>query len=254
MQIYACIKHVPDTAATIKVTGQKGFDESVKFLANPYDEYAVEEAVRIVENSGGEVVVVTLGKAAAAATLRAALAMGAHRGILILADDPFIDSALTAQALARAISRDGRPDLVLTGKQSVDAEGMQVHYRLAAALDMPAAVELTAITLGQGTATVEREIGGGRREVLEITTPCVLGATKGLNEPRYPQLRAILNAKKKPIKEVDLAELGLEARNPTTELLALEAVPERSAAKMMTGTVEQMVEALLTCLEEDKVM
>jgi electron transfer flavoprotein beta subunit len=254
MQIYACIKHVPDTAATIKISGRAGFDGSVKFVANPYDEYAVEEAVRIVEKVGGEVVAVTLGSEAAAATLRGALAMGARRGILIRADAQFVDSALTAHALARAISRDGRPDLILTGKQSVDGEGMQVHYRLAAALNMPAAVEVTAIALGAGTATVEREIGGGRREVLEIATPCVLGATKGLNEPRYPQLRAILNAKKKEIRQVDLGDLGLALQNPTLEMLALEAMPERGAARMMTGTVEQMVEALVACLEEEKVI
>ncbi len=254
MRIYACIKHVPDTAAAVKVVAPCAFDDTVKFVSNPYDEYAVEEAIRIVEKSGGEVVVVSLGKEGAAATLRSALAMGARRGILIRAEAQFVDSALTAEALARAIAADGSPDLVLTGRQSVDSEDMQVHYRLAAALKMPVAVDVTAIALGDGTATVAREIGGGRKEVLEIATPCVLGAAKGLNEPRYPKLPDILKAKKKEIRQVELAALGLGPQTAATEMLSLEPVPERRGAKMLAGSVQQMVEALVTCLEEEKVI
>jgi electron transfer flavoprotein beta subunit len=119
---------------------------------------------------------------------------------------------------------------------------------------MPVAVEVTAITLGNGTATVAREIGTGRREVLEVSMPCVLGATKGLNEPRYPMLRDILTAKKKRIDMIEPADLGLDLQNPAAELLSLEAVPERGAAKMMAGTVEEMVGALVSCLEDERVI
>jgi len=104
MQIYVCVKHVPDTAANIKIVGENGFDDGgCKFIANPYDEYAVEQAVQLVEKNGGEVVVVTVGKAAAAATIRAAMAMGAHRGILVTIESQFLDSQTTARALAAAI-------------------------------------------------------------------------------------------------------------------------------------------------------
>ncbi len=131
MQIYVCVKHVPDTAANIKITGDAEFDESVKFVVNPYDEYGVEEAIRIVKKNGGEVVVVTVGKEAAVNTMRSALAMGAARGILVKTEKQFLDSSLTSLALHRAIIEDGVPDLIFTGKQSVDSEGSQTHYRLA---------------------------------------------------------------------------------------------------------------------------
>jgi electron transfer flavoprotein beta subunit len=108
MQIYVCVKHVPDTAANIKIVGDNGFDDGgCKFIANPYDEYAIEQAVQLVEKNGGEVIVVTVGKAAAAATIRAAMAMGAHRGILVTVDSQFLDSQTTAQALKAAIDKDG---------------------------------------------------------------------------------------------------------------------------------------------------
>jgi len=118
MHIYVCAKHVADTAATISIIGEKAFDESIKFVINPYDEYALEEAVRIVENQGGEVIVVTVGKESAVHTVRAALAVGADRGIHVKTDAQFVDATLTSLALRKAIEMDGSPDLIFTGKQS----------------------------------------------------------------------------------------------------------------------------------------
>ena len=114
MQIYVCVKHVPDTAASIKVVEPAAFDESVKFVVNPYDEYGLEEALRIVSKTGGEVVIVTVGKASAVNTTRTALAVGASRGILVKTDAQFLDAGLTARALQKAIQQDGAPDLVLS--------------------------------------------------------------------------------------------------------------------------------------------
>jgi electron transfer flavoprotein beta subunit len=253
MQIYVCVKHVPDTAANIKIVGDDGFDESgCKFIVNPYDEYAVEQAVQITEAGGGEVIVVTVGKAAAVATLRAAMAMGAHRGILVTVDSQFVDSRTTARALKAAIDQDGTPDIVFCGKGAVDTEGVQTPYRLAAAMDLPVVNEINAMELTDGKAVVGREIGGGTREKIEVGLPCVLGATKGLNEPRYPKFPDIMKAKKKPLKELSLADLDISAGDAGYELVSLEKAPERSGAKILDGDARQAVAALVTILKEDE--
>ena len=251
MKIYVCIKHVPDTAANIKIVGNSGFDDSVKFVMNPYDEYAVEEAVQLVQKRGGEVIVVSVGKAGAANTIRSALAVGAHRGILVKTDSLFLDSATTALALKKVIEQDGAPDLIFTGKQSVDSEGMQTPYRLAAAMGLPVVNEVVSFRMEDTGAVVEREAGGGDREVLAVSVPCVIGATKGLNEPRYPKLPDILKAKKKEIRQIDMSELGIAPPAGSSEVKALEAVPERGAARMLDGSVREMVEALVRHLSEE---
>lgn len=256
MQIYVCVKHVPDTAATIKVIGQNGYnDSSCKCVANPYDEYAVEQAVQLVERNGGEVVVVCVGMAGAVSSMRSAMAMGAHRGILVNVESPFIDSEVTGRALNAAIAQDGSADLVFTGKGAVDTEGFQTMYRLAAAMGLPVVNEIVKLDIHDGKAIVEREIGGGTRECLEVELPCVLGATKGLNEPRYPKFPDIMKAKKKPIQQTTLADLGIDISAARTRLIRLEAVPERSGARMLDGPVFGQVAELVRILkEEEKVL
>lgn len=253
MQIYVCVKHVPDTAANIKILGENGFDDTAgKFIANPYDEYAVEQAVQMVERDGGEVVVVTVGKEAATTTIRAAMAMGAHRGILVKVDSQFLDSRTTARALKAAIEQDGRPDIIFTGKGAVDTEGFQTPYRLAAALNLPVVNEINKMELSGGKAVVSHEIGGGSRESFEVALPCVLGATKGLNEPRYPKFPDIMKAKKKEIKQLTLADLGVSAAEAGDALVKLEKVPERSGAKIMEGDIRQAVGELVRILKEEE--
>ena len=253
MQIYVCIKHVPDTAANIKISGESGFDEAgCKFIVNPYDEYALEQAVQLVEQNGGEVVIVTVGKAAAVGTMRAALAMGAQRGILVTVDDQFIDSQITARALKAAIAQDGQADIIFTGKGAVDSEGFQTPYRLAALLDLPVVNEINRLEITDGRANVGREIGGGVRQRIELPLPCVLGATKGLNEPRYPKFPDIMKAKKKTIREVALADLGLIADGGRSALVRLEKVPERTGAKMLDGDARQAAETLVRILKEEE--
>jgi electron transfer flavoprotein beta subunit len=253
MQIYVCVKHVPDTAATINIVGDTGYkDTACKFIINPYDEYAVEEAVQRVEKAGsGEVIVVTVGPAAAVSTLRAAMAMGAHRGILVKVQSQFVDSTLTGLALKAAIEQDGSPDIIFTGKNAVDTEGFQTPYRLAAAMGLPVVNEVVKLEINNGRAIVEREIGGGTREVMEMKMPCIIGATKGLNEPRYPKFPDIMKAKKKEIKEIDFDQLGLNTSVDQTELLKLEAVPERSSAQIMQGSIREQVAELVRILRED---
>lgn len=256
MKIYVCVKHVPDTAAKISVVGGTGFAETCKFIVNPYDEYSLEEAVQINQRDGqGEVIVVTVGKESAVTTMRSALALGADRGILVKTDAQFLNSALTSRALKKAIEQDGVPDLIFCGKQSIDSEGMQTLFRLANAFDMPAVNDVVDLSLNDGVARVEREIGGGSREVLEMPLPCVIGATRGLNEPHYPKLPDIMKAKKKEVKQIDIAELDLDLTAPQTEIVHLEAVAERGQARMMEGSTREMVEQLVRILkEEEKVL
>jgi electron transfer flavoprotein beta subunit len=256
MKIYVCVKHVPDTAAKITVVDGTGFSETCKFIVNPYDEYAVEEAVQLTKQADeGEVVIVTVGKESAVNTMRAALALGADRGILVKTDVQFVDSSLTAQALKKAIEQDGSPDLIFCGKQSIDSEGMQTPFRLARALDLPVVTDVAGLSIGDGKAVAEREVGGGAREVVEMPMPCVIGATRGLNEPHYPKLPDIMKAKKKEIKQIDIADLGLDLASALTEIVNLEAVAERGNARMMEGSTREMVEELVRILkEEDKVI
>jgi len=253
MKICVCVKHVPDTAANIKLAGEKGFeDKAIKFVVNPYDEYGVEEAVSLVEKDGGEVVIVTVGKAGAAATIRGAMAMGAHRAILVKTEGQFLDSSLTAQALKAAIEQDGMPDLIFTGKGSVDTETFQTQYRLAKSLGLPVANEVSTLGIDGQKAVVQREVGGGDKQVIEMGIPCVIGATKGLNEPRYPKFPDIMKAKKKEIKEMSLGDLGIDETAGAVSIETLELAPERKGAKMLQGSVDEQVTELVRLLKEDE--
>ncbi|SLM31472.1 Electron transfer flavoprotein alpha/beta-subunit [Desulfamplus magnetovallimortis] len=253
MKICVCIKHVPDTAANIKLAGEQGFEDSeCKFVVNPYDEYGLEESVSLVEKNGGEVVVVTVGKEAATATIRSAMAMGAHRAILVKTEGQFLDSALTCKALKAAIEKDGTPDIIFTGKGSVDTEGFQTQYRLAAALGIPVVNEVSKLTVDGSKAVMERETGSGEREVVEMTLPGIIGATKGLNEPRYPKFPDIMKAKKKPIDVIPLSDLGIDEGAGKSVLVKLEATPERSGAKMLEGSVTEQVAQLVKILKEEE--
>jgi electron transfer flavoprotein beta subunit len=161
---------------------------------------------------------------------------------------------LTSLALKAAIEQDadGAPDIIFTGRDAVDTEGFQTQYRLAAAMNLPVVNEVVKLEINNGRAIVEREVGGGTREVLEMKLPCIIGATKGLNEPRYPKFPDIMKAKKKEIKEIEFDQLGLDTAVDQTELLKLEAVPERSNAQIMQGSVREQVIELVRILEEDE--
>ncbi|MBT8350291.1 MAG: electron transfer flavoprotein subunit beta/FixA family protein [Deltaproteobacteria bacterium] len=253
MKICVCVKHVPDTAATIKLEGENGFkDSEIKFVANPYDEYGIEEAVSLVEKHGGEVVLVTVGKAAATTTIRGGMAMGAHRAILVTTQGQFLDSSLTARALKAAMEQDGLPDVIFTGKGSVDTESFQTQYRLAKSLNLPIVNEVSKLAVDQGKAVAERETGGGEKQVIEMNLPCVVGATKGLNEPRYPKFPDIMKAKKKEIKEIAIASLGIDESGGLVAIEKLESVPERSGATMIEGSVNEQVNELVRILKKDE--
>ena len=180
MKIFVCLKQVPDTETRISIKADKsGIEEAgVKWVMNPYDEYAVEEALKLRDGAGGgSVTVISVGpKTRVVEVLRTALAMGADDGLVIDSVDA-IDSYLAAQAIAAAIKKEGAFDLILTGKLAIDANSASVPQMLAEALGIPHVTVVTKLTAGS-PLTVEREIEGGAREVIEINGPCVIAANK----------------------------------------------------------------------------
>ena len=250
MKIYVCVKHVPDTAATIKVLADSRIDETITFIMNPYDEHAVEAAARIKkDNPACEVVAVTMGKAAAESTLRNALAMGADRGILVLSEETH-DNLTVAKALKAAIAEDGSPDLIITGKEAIDTTGYQTMHHLAAGFGFPSAANITSLSIGDQRVTVECERVGGVRDVIDMPMPCVLGAGKRLNQPGYPALRAIMKARKKEIKKIGIADLSMEPAEGRIEILALDPVDEERTATEIKGTPEEMADEIVRILSE----
>jgi electron transfer flavoprotein beta subunit len=254
MKITVCVKRVPSTAARIKIGADgRSIDEAgVEFVLNPYDEFAVEEALRIKEKKGGEVVLLSLGPDRAQSALRTGLAMGADAAIHL--KDPLFDQTDTlgtARALAAAI-RPLAADLVLAGQQGVGGDNSQVPGLLAEILDLPQVTMAVKIELGEGKATVEREIEGAH-EVWETPLPAVISAQKGLNEPRYASLKGIMAAKKKTIETRDAAALGLKAEDlaPRTRTIALELPAARPGVHMIAGDAETQVKELLRLLHEE---
>jgi len=245
VKIAVCIKRVPDTEARIKIGADgKSIDESgVKFVLNPYDEFAVEEALRLKEKAGaGEVVVVALGGDATQETMRTALAMGADRGVLLKVDAVPLDPMPVARALADELQA-GAYDLVLCGKLAMDDSSHAMGVLVAELLGIPSVSAVSTLTIADGTGTAEREIEGGV-EAVSFALPAVVTAEKGLNEPRYPALKGIMAAKKKPleVKPVTLATVGLE-------VLDLTYPPERKAGRIVgegADAVPALIEALRT--------
>ena len=251
MKIFICVKHVPDSAAKITITGKNQFDESVTFILNPYDEHAVEEANRVKRQVGDcEVVAISVGKKDAEDTLRSALAMGADRGILIKTTD-WPDSIVTSRALRSAIEQDGQPDLIFTGKESIDSEGFQTMYRLAAQLGMPVVSSVVAFSLEQDRVSVECEMEAGATGVIEMPLPCIIGAGKGLNKPSYPTLPAIMKARKKKVKIIDLEDLTIEKPGGSMEILELKPAVEKREAKELKGPPQAVVAELIRILREE---
>jgi len=246
VKIAVCVKRVPDTETRIKIAADgRSIDESgVKFVLNPYDEYAVEEALRRKEAAGtGEVVVIALGGDATQETMRTALAMGADRGVLLKTDQRVLDPLVVARALVAEL-KDGGFDLILFGKLAIDDYSHAVGPMVAELLGIPSVSAVARLELGDGKGTAEREVEGGV-EVVEFPLPAVLTADKGLNQPRYPALKGIMAAKKRPleVKPVTLEPGGLE-------VLDLALPPERKPGRIL-GEGPDAVPALIQALHTE---
>jgi electron transfer flavoprotein beta subunit len=255
MNVIACVKHVPDTEAPIRIRPDgRGIDESgLNFVMNYYDEHAVEEALRIKERGGGAVTLLTAGPARSAEALRAGLAMGADRAIHI--QDPALEVAdhlALARALAAVIA--SLPyDIVLCGKLATDDNAAIVGPAVAEFLNLPQATAVTRLDIGDGRATAHREVEGAV-EVLELPLPAVVTVERNINEPRYPSLPGIMRAKRTPITVKTLADLGLDPKDAggaRVELLGLSPPPNRQAGRILEGGPEDVVRELVRLLRED---
>ncbi len=253
MNIVACVKQVPDTEAQIKVKPDgSGIDEGgIKWVMNPYDEFGVEEALRLKEKNGGEVTIVSVGPARAMETIRTALAMGADKGIHIC--DPAFDGAdayTTATALAAAIK--GIPfDIIFCGQRAIDDDSGQVGAVLADLLGVPQVTVVTKLEFAGSSVKAIRPIEGAQL-LIESPLPCVITAQKGLNEPRYASLPGIMKAKKKPVDVKTAEALGVTPA-VKAKVVRFTAPPARAAGKIICsdGTPEGKAAELAKLLREE---
>lgn len=260
MKIVVLIKQTPDTESKIRVKADgKGIETGdVKYIINPYDEFAIEEALQIKEKGGntGEVVIATFGPDTAREMIIKGLAMGGDRGLLI--DNTGLedaDSLTVAKVLAGALKAE-KPDLVLCGKQAIDDDNMHVGVMTAELMGWPHVNVATKLTLGSGSATVEREVEGGQVEAYEISLPAVIGAHKSLNTPRYASLPGIMKAKKKPLDKKAPGDFGVDAgalkgaiRTTTT---GFKNPPEKPKGQIFKGEdVEVMVAKVVKLLRDE---
>ena len=242
MKIVVCIKHVPDVQSERRIEGSRlvrGEDD----VLNELDENAVEAAVSLVEELGGEVVALTMGPDDAEDAVRRALQMGADSGVVVSDDDlTGSDVVATARVLAAAVGRiggvepaggTGDVDLVVTGMASLDAMTSMLPGALAAALRVPALTLASSLEVGAEEVTITRTTGT-LSEVLSAPLPALVSVTDQANEPRYPNFAAMRAARKKPVDTWDLADLGLQPRSAAVEVVGAEARPARQAGTIRT--------------------
>jgi len=244
MKIAVCVSHVPDTTSKI-IVGQDGKNidpNGLTFIINPYDEFAVEEALRLKEKFTGEVVVLSVGKDFVKESIKKAYAMGVDKGIWIKTEAE-LDSHSTAKLLVEQLNII-KPDIILFGKQSIDYDSGQVGILVAEMLNMPSVSVVTKLEISDSTVVCEREIEGGK-ETVETKLPVVITAQKGLNEPRYPNLKGIMAAKSKPIQEV--ASTSVENK---TEIIKMKK-PESKSKGRILGSDASAVKELINVLHNE---
>ncbi|WP_416827605.1 electron transfer flavoprotein subunit beta/FixA family protein [Ectobacillus polymachus] len=253
MNIYVLMKRTFDTEEKVVVKNGKIYEEEASFIINPYDEYAIEEGIRVRDEHGGEVTVITVDGEDAEKELRTALAMGCDKAVLlnIVDDIEEIDAFTTAKVLAQYL-RDKSPDLILSGNVAIDGGNGQVGPRVAEALAIPYVTTITKLTINGQTATIERDVEGDT-EILEVSLPVLVSAQQGLNEPRYPSLPGIMKAKKKPLAEVELDDLDLEEDDveAKTKTIEIYLPPAKDAGKVLQGDLADQVKELVSLLHTE---
>ncbi len=241
MKILATVKRVTDPDMKVKIKpDQSGVvTEGVEYKMNSFDEYGVEEAIKLKEEHGGEVVVVSVGPSASTKELRTAMAMGADRGILVETDED-LDSDAVARVLVEVVNRE-EPDVILMGKQAVDSDRNQTAQLLASYLDWPQATFAYTVEVSDGWATVAREVDGGTA-TKRIELPGIITADLRLNEPRYASLPGIMKAKRKPLDTLTPDELGVDVAS-RVNVLKYEAPEERAAGEILED-VDELIDRL----------
>lgn len=253
MKIAVLVKQVPDTETKLKFApGGAGIDESeTKYIVNPYDENAIEQALLVKQAAGGDVFAVALGPVRVVDALRTALAMGADKAIHISSDGVTLDNYTAALAIANALKDQGF-DLVFCGKQAIDDDSAQVGPMVAEFLGLPQVTVADKMDLGadKASARIQRPVGGGSAEVYNITFPALISCDKGLNTPRYASLPGIMKAKTKPLETKKAADL-LGGATALVELSNFQAPPPRPEGRILKGDVKDQVKELVTLLRNE---
>ncbi|MFG6148332.1 electron transfer flavoprotein subunit beta/FixA family protein [Halobacillus sp. B23F22_1] len=253
MNIYVLLKRTFDTEEKISINNGRIDDDGAEFIINPYDEYAVEEAINLRDAHGGEVTVVTIGEEDAEKQLRTALAMGADKAVLVNTEDDLEEGdQFTTVKILEAFFKDKEVDLILGGNVAIDEASGQVGPRLAERLNMPCVTTITSIEIEDSNVQIERDVEGDVEKV-ETTLPLIVTCQQGLNEPRYPSLPGIMKAKKKPLEELEIDDLDLdeddvEAKTRTTEIFL---PPEKQAGKVLEGETDDQVKELVSLLKSE---
>ena len=244
MKIFVTAKRVTDYNSQIRLNSDgTGIDlQGVEYAVNPFDENAIEEAIRLRDEHGGEVVVISVGPDSVESYIRMGMAMGGDRGIRVNATDEELDSDAVARILVALVEKES-PDLVLLGKQAIDGDNNQVGQLLAGYLGWAQACYASEISFSEGlaTASVIREVDGGL-ETLEVKMPAVITADLRLNEPRYASLPGIMKAKRKPIDIYEPGDLSLDI-TPKVRTIRLETPPAKEAG-VMVESVQELVNKL----------
>ncbi|MFC4556618.1 electron transfer flavoprotein subunit beta/FixA family protein [Virgibacillus kekensis] len=257
MNIYVLLKKTFDTEEKIVVSNGRIEDDGAEYIINPYDEYAVEEAINQRDAHGGEVTVVTVGDEESEKQLRTALAMGADKAVLINTEEDVEDGdQYTTAKILEAYFEDKEPDLILAGNVAIDQASGQVGPRLAERLGIPYVTTITALEIDGDTVKIDKDVEGDVEKV-ETSLPVLVTCQQGLNEPRYPSLPGIMKAKKKPLEELEIDDLDLEedeveAKTKTVDIFL---PPEKEAGRVLEGELDDQVKELVSLLKnESKVL
>ena len=253
MNIYVLVKRTFDTEEKIVVSGGKIQEDGAEFIINPYDEYAIEEAIQKRDAFGGKVTVITIGGEDAEKQLRTALAMGADEAVLINTEDDLaeLDQYSSAYILAEYL-KDKEADLILAGNVAIDGGSGQVGPRLADLLGINYVTTITSLEIEGTTAKIVRDIEGDS-EVLETSLPLLVTAQQGLNEPRYPSLPGIMKAKKKPLEELELDDLDIDEDDVELKVETVEIYlpPQKAAGRVLEGDLSTQVKELVSLLHNE---
>ncbi|HHY22044.1 MAG TPA: electron transfer flavoprotein subunit beta/FixA family protein [Bacilli bacterium] len=252
MNIYVVMKRTFDTEEKISIKNGEIDESGAEFIINPYDEYAIEEAITLRDAHGGEVTVVTVGEEDAEKQLRTALAMGADKAVLIDSEDVDDLDQYTTSSILAAYFKDKEYDIILGGNVAVDGGSGQVAPRLAEALGIPQVTTIVKLDIDGDKATIVRDVEGDQ-ETVEVSLPVVVTAQQGLNEPRYPSLPGIMKAKKKPLETLDLDDLDIDEDDVEAKTKTLEIFlpPQKSAGKILEGELNDQVKELVSLLKSE---
>ncbi|GIO27759.1 electron transfer flavoprotein subunit beta/FixA family protein [Ornithinibacillus bavariensis] len=253
MNIYVLLKKTFDTEEKISVSNGRIEDDGAEFIINPYDEYAVEEAIKQRDEHGGEVTVVTVGDEDSEKQLRTALAMGADKAVLINTEDDLEDGdQYTTVKILEAFFEDKDVDLILAGNVAIDEASGQVGPRLAERLGFSYVTTITSLAIDGNTAKIDKDVEGDVEKV-ETTLPLLVTCQQGLNEPRYPSLPGIMKAKKKPLDELEIDDLDLDEDElePKTKTIDIFLPPQKEAGRVLNGELEDQVKELVSLLRNE---